>query len=53
MTKLLKCRYLGTVPYLAIYFFYCVVGPKLFVSDPDTDPTFQEFSDPDPDSDPT
>ena len=29
-----------------------VVDPKLFFSDPDSDPTFQEISDPDPDSDP-
>ena len=27
--------------------------PKLFFSDPDSDPTFQEISDPDPISDPT
>ena len=30
-----------------------VVDPKLFVSEPGPDPTFQEISDPDPISDPT
>ena len=28
------------------------MDPKLFFSDPDSDPTFQEISDPDPYSDP-
>ena len=28
------------------------MDPKLFFLDPDSDPTFQEISDPDPDSDP-
>ncbi len=38
---------MGDVVYIS------VMDPKLFFSDPDSDPTFQEISDPDPISDPT